>query len=145
INPQTLTITIDKWLGLDTDADSLVVERVYPRKKISPVLISSGSKLKLDLKGYEMAIYEIFPMKEAQRPLLAGAIFSTSQTDNGFKINVLDVDKNSGGARFLNPQQFSNVQVDNHQMKADQVLLGPSPQQAVVQKFIVNQPNSHHL
>jgi len=145
INPQNLAVKINKKLGLPEDADSLVVERVYPRKKISPVLASSGSSLHFDLNGYEMAIYEIFPLKSAKRPLLAGATFSTSQTDNKYQINVLNVDEANGGAHLLNPKQFPEVQLNNQSENTDNLSLKASPNVPVIQSSTVRQSDSNHL
>jgi hypothetical protein len=145
INPQKLKVTINLRLGLTGDVDSLVVEQVYPRKEISPVLASSGSSLTFELKGYETAIYELFPLKDAQRPLLAGATFTTSKTDNGYKITVLNVDKKDGGAHFLNPKRFPNVQMNGEQISAGQVSLQTSSPTLVVQKSVVHHPNSNQI
>jgi hypothetical protein len=143
--PQVLNVDLSKRLGLAEDADSLVVERVYPQKEISPVLVSSGSSLTFDLKGYETAVYEIFPLKEAQRPLLAGAVFTASQTDNGYKINVLHVDPKEGGAHFLNPDQYPNVRMNNQQMSAGEISLSASNTPAVVRKSSVHHPEKNQL
>jgi hypothetical protein len=145
IDPQVLKMNLNKRLGLAEDADSLVVERVFPRKKISPVLISSGSELSFDLNGYETAIYEIFPLKDAQRPLLAGATFTASQTDSGYKINVLHVDPKDGGAHFLNPQKFPNVQRDNRKMSAEQVSMSASTPGQIVKKSVTSHPDDNQL
>jgi hypothetical protein len=144
-NPQVLNVDLNKRLGLSENADSLVVERVYPQKEISPVLVSSGSDLTFNLKGYETAVYEVFPLNEAQRPLLAGATFAASKEDGNYSIKVLHVDPKGGGAHFLNPDQYPNVQMNQQQISADEVSLSASAPTSVVHESAVHHPEKNRM
>ncbi|MCU0276756.1 MAG: alpha-galactosidase [Acidobacteria bacterium] len=83
IEPQELRIGLDPALGFDAGAGQLVLERVYPTRFIDPRLRAAGEELKVALDGFETAIYELFPVAEARRPLLAGALFSGAVGESG--------------------------------------------------------------
>jgi hypothetical protein len=90
--------------GLDADASSLVLERVYPSRWVSPKLYKAGELLELSLGGYETAIYELYPIAEADVPLLTGAMFDVVNTQDGS--SVLSVYESSHAAKLMNPDQF---------------------------------------
>lgn len=122
ITEKDLDFTIAHKLGIDNNADSLVVERVYPNRWISPRLFATGSELHLPLKGYETAIYEIFPVKSAKVPLLAGAGFSVNtNSTGGYSISVQSPDAHEGGARLLNPGIVENASVDGTTVRPGQL------------------------
>ena len=83
IIPDTLKVELSPADGLDPDASSLVLERVYPTHWISPKLYRAGMNIHLVLDGYETAIYELYPASEARKPLLTNAEY-----------DLLDVEKN---------------------------------------------------
>lgn len=139
INPQKLSVTFDESLGLTENSDSLVVERVYPQKWISPALRSSGSDLTANLEGFETAIYEIFPLTDAKRPLLAGATFEPSK--DGTQIKVIDVNEKDGGAHFLNPDIISNVRMNGQEVDPEQFSLAGSPNKSIIRQSKVHYPN----
>jgi hypothetical protein len=82
IAPGTLKADLSPALGLDPDASSLVLERVYPTRWISPQLYRAGSVVELPLAGYETAVYELYPVADAKRPLIAGVRFDASARDS---------------------------------------------------------------
>ena len=69
-----LTVGLDASYGLDPIAASLVLRRLYPTRWTSPKLSKAGDMVTLPLDGFEMAVYEVFPLSEATEPLLAGAV-----------------------------------------------------------------------
>jgi hypothetical protein len=102
IQPQTLKASLSSSLGLDPKASSLVVERVYPTRRISPKLYKAGLNLEIPLQGYETAVYEIYPAEEALEPLLAGVTFEVLQeSENKYAVRFYDAKR---GARLLNPE-----------------------------------------
>lgn len=103
IEPQTLRFSLSELLGLDPDADALVLERIYPNRWVSPQLYSSGSEIKISLPGYETAIYEIYPLREAKVPLLAGRIYELSKkNEREFILKFYDGEEE---ARLLNHEK----------------------------------------
>ena len=105
-NPDVFTKSIDVTLsretGLEKNAADLVVEQVYPFRKILPVLYSSGKTLTMSLDGYETAVYEVYPVSCAKRPLLAGVIFEDVLKDDGtYVIKILET---GDQIRLLNPE-----------------------------------------
>lgn len=144
IEEQSMEITLNEILGISGDAKSLVVERVYPQRWISRVLASSGSAIRVDLQGYETAIYEIFPLMGTERPLLAGAVFEIEKSSDGHRITVLDIPNPDGGAQFLNPGSVQKVRFDNQDIEPDQVLLSGSPSPAMVNETKTRQFNGRN-
>lgn len=101
IEPQTVRLKFSESLGLDADADSLVLERVYPTHWVSPELYSTGSVVDIPLQGYETAIYEIYPLEEATIPLLAGRVYKLSRKNE--REIILTFYEGREDARLLNP------------------------------------------
>ena len=119
---QSITFKLDPAKGMADSACSLVLERTYPTHWISPNLYAAGATITLPLQGYEAAIYEVYPLKEAKRPLLAGAEFEVDKSsDHDYGIHLLD---KNGEVKFLNPTMISTVKIDNHETKVDQLNIG---------------------
>ncbi len=78
----TLRVDLLRDYGIGPDADSLVLERVYPDRWISPRLYALGSRLELPLTGYETAIYELHPLSEKLIPLVAGCEYEIRSIQN---------------------------------------------------------------
>ena len=110
IEPAGLTVRLSPSLGLDRDADSLVLERVYPSHWISPHLSKAGSALTLPLGGYETAIYELYPLKRATLPLVAGVVFEPEKTD-GNTCRLSCYTPAGENARILNPGIVASVRL----------------------------------
>lgn len=106
IEPRTLKIKLDPAQGLCPGASSLVMERVYPSRWISPELTAAGASVEVTLQGYETVIYEFYPLETAEEPLLAGVIFHRLQTGrNDYKIRVRSPGKR---IRLLNPEKVND-------------------------------------
>ncbi|MFO7889121.1 MAG: alpha-galactosidase [bacterium] len=109
IENQNIRIILDHDLGFSSQAQSLVLERVYPDRYISPTLYASGDSIDISLMGYETAVYEIYPLKESEYPLLAGTVFSIEEiTDSLVNYNIYTVDDH---VRLLNPDKVTNESV----------------------------------
>ncbi len=118
-NPQMKEQNIDVKLapayGMDPEAHSLVLERVYPDHWISPNLYAAGATITLPLKGYESAIYEVYPLDSAHRPLLADVSFREIRAGgNNYQIDVLETGKEAG---FLNPAAVASLKVDGQEIR----------------------------
>ena len=68
--------------GLDPKSSSLVLQRLYPTRWTSAKLYKAGDRITLPLEGFETAVYELYPLKDATEPLLAGAEYSVVGTEN---------------------------------------------------------------
>jgi hypothetical protein len=113
--PQTLKVSLSSSLGIDANASSLVLERVYPTRWISPKLFKAGSRLDIPLQGYETAVYEIYPVAEASVPLLAGVTFEVIQySESSYVIKFYDAER---GARLLNPERIRTAKYDGKSVK----------------------------
>lgn len=107
---QHIEVKLDPAYGMDPEARSLVLERVYPDHWIAPDLYAAGASIRIPLEGYESAIYEVYPLDSAARPLLAGVSFRVkSHEGNKDQIEVL---KRGRKAKFLNPEEVASVTIN---------------------------------
>ncbi len=110
MQPQTLRVKLAPSQGLEPTAASLVLERVYPDRWISPELYAAGAEIDLPLAGYETAIYELFPLMEADRPLMAGVRFAVDSI-SGSRVTLRLFDE-TARARLLNPEKVRTLRLD---------------------------------
>ncbi|MHB1921668.1 MAG: alpha-galactosidase [Chitinophagaceae bacterium] len=133
---QNIRIRLDPAKGLNPEASSLVLERIYPTHWISPDFYAAGSTLILPLDGYETAIYEIFPVKQATQPLVAGVVFQTgSSRGNRDEIKVL------GGSQdpsLLNPEQVSSIRVNGKLQPLNRIRVPSEPLAKMVKNVILS-------
>ncbi|MBL0177003.1 MAG: alpha-galactosidase [Ignavibacteria bacterium] len=83
IDVDGLRVQLLQAYGVDPAAVDLVIEKVYPERWISPRLYKANETILLPLVGYETAIYEVYPLAEARRPLLAGLTFARAPSAQG--------------------------------------------------------------
>jgi hypothetical protein len=83
IVPQALTVGLSPAMGFDAAARGLVLERVYPTRFIDPRLRAGGEDIEIALDGFETAVYELYPLEEAMRPLPVGVEFSGRVNEDG--------------------------------------------------------------
>ncbi len=101
IEPSTLKVALSASEGFSLDAKSLVLERVYPDRWISPRLYASGQSFEIPLEGYETAVYEIFPLDSAHTPLISDVRFERKDfRGNTYTLDFYDAGRN---VRLLNP------------------------------------------
>jgi hypothetical protein len=105
IEPASLEVALSTAAGIDAGASSLVLERVYPTHWVSPELHRQGESIALPLEGFETAIYEIYPVGQADAPLLAGASYDIGAAGEGG--GRLSVYTGGRSARLLNPDRFT--------------------------------------
>jgi len=132
IEPQTLSIKLSPELGLDSQADSLVLERIYPDRWVSPQLYKAGSVIDLTLQGYETAIYELYPLQQAKIPLVGGRRFELKIV--GKKDLLLTVYEGKGEARLLNPALVEAVKIDEKTVVPHQFKIKSQPFLKTVEK-----------
>ncbi|MDH5405395.1 MAG: hypothetical protein OEX80_02530, partial [Candidatus Aminicenantes bacterium] len=135
IEPNTLKVKLSPACGLNADADSLVVERVYPTRWIDPKLYSAGASIELPLDGYETAIYEIYPLQEADVPLLAGVIFdSVSANGSLYNMKIYHATKD---ARILNAEKVKSITYAGKQIDSVELLISAEPLAEPVSDYLV--------
>jgi hypothetical protein len=96
-------------LGLDLKASSLVLEKIYPTRWISPKLYKAGDIVALELNGFETAVYEIYPIEDATAPLLAGAPYDIISSGPEYSIQFHN---SSEDAKLLNPSLVTSISID---------------------------------
>jgi hypothetical protein len=108
IERSVLKVRFDAADGLDENAASLVLERVYPSRWISPRLYRCGEVAEFPLEGFETAVYELYPLADATRPLIAGVRFDERTLEDGRRaITVFE-----GKPLLLNPRMVSALTVE---------------------------------
>jgi hypothetical protein len=107
IEPQMIFLKLTEELGVEEKADSLVLEKVYPVRRVSSQLYAAGSVLEIPLRGYETAVFEIYPLEEATRPLVTGRRYEVSK--EGERETILHIYEGTERARILNPNLIKTV------------------------------------
>ncbi|RLE01692.1 MAG: hypothetical protein DRJ11_09065 [Candidatus Aminicenantes bacterium] len=123
IEPRVLRIRLEPSLGISPTAAQLVVERKYPAGWVYPRLVKTGEDLYLPLAGYETAVYEIYPVEEADKPLLAGRLFEWRPTSAGE--GELLCYPGQKEAYFLNPDLVANVEIKGESFAPRNIKLPP--------------------
>jgi hypothetical protein len=117
IEAKKLQVELSSSAGLDPKASSLVLERNYPSRWISPKLFRTGDKVEIPLEGYETAIYEVFPVGEAKEPLLAGVPFDIAHKEGGG--DVIIVYESPDKAKLLNGDKVAKIGVNGTNARPD--------------------------
>ena len=124
IESQILKVSLSPSLGVDPKASSLLLERVYPTRWISPKLYKAGSRLDIPLQGYETAVYEIYPVADATEPLLAGVNFEVLQeSESNYVIKFYEVER---GVRLLNPEMIRTAKYGGKSVKPNKLSIPTS-------------------
>lgn len=140
IEGKTLNVKLDTAMGLCWNASSLVVERVYPNRWISPRLVSAGAIVKIPLKGYETAIYEIYPLDEAQEPLVADVVFDAAEEKgHTYSLDVREIGKH---ARLLNPGTVKEIKVNGKPVQLHELVLSATGKTELVEAVTAVQKNN---
>ncbi|MBI5645596.1 MAG: alpha-galactosidase [Ignavibacteriae bacterium] len=115
-----LKVQLTHAFGVDADAQELVVEKVYPERWISPRLFKSGESMSLPLGGYETAVYEVYPLREARRPLIAGVPFvATAANAQEYRISLYG---KADELVLLNPGTVSTMTMEGRSTTMQQLL-----------------------
>ena len=114
IEPAILKVKLDPALGFNQEASSLVVEKTYPVRWISPELYKSGDVVNIPLDGFETAIYEVYPVRETDVPLLAGVYFDVVSSARDYSVLYHN---SSDDAKLLNPSVIKSVSINGKQVE----------------------------
>ncbi len=139
IAPKVLPVILSPALGMDPEASSLVLERVYPSRWISPELYAAGVQIDLPLDGYETAIYEVYPVGEAQQPLLSGPVFEVKDHQNN-RI-TMNVYKTGSAVKLLNPESISKMTVNGKKVNVSGLQVIKKPVSLLSQGTVVRTEN----
>ena len=102
IDRATIDVSLSRSFGIEQGAQSLVLERVYPTRWIAPRLYREGANITIPVDGFETAVYEVYPLKEATVPLVAGVTFEEPSV-SGSHI-AMQYHPAEGAGLLLNPQ-----------------------------------------
>ena len=118
VEDDELRITLTPEDGLDEDAVNLVIEQVYPYRRILPQLYGAGSILTIPLDGYETAVFHVYPLESSRRPLLADARFTLNTDKNVLNYTVYETGPD---VKFLNPQLIGDLYIDGKKAAIQQL------------------------
>jgi hypothetical protein len=133
IEDQSITIKLDPGQGLDPKSSSLVLEKVYPTNWISPDLFSAGAEIDTPLKGYETAVYEIYPLSEANQPLIAGAEFDIAKKE-GIKYQI-KLYQAGDKVRLLNPEIVESLTLNGNPVNLYDLSINNSKESEIVKSY----------
>jgi hypothetical protein len=108
INQNKLKVDLSPSFGIDPRAVQLVVEKVFPYRWVSPKLYKAGDQFDIPLEGYETAVYEIYPISEADVPLVGGMIYDTYLKGGNLWENIY---KTTGEIKLLNPETIKSISI----------------------------------
>ncbi len=120
IEKKELTLTLSEQYNVNPQARNLVLERIYPTRWIDPRLYAAGDRITLPLDGFETALYRLYPLEEANEPLLAGVIFDQQMEGRKATIRILS---NAGQPRLLNPQLVRSAALDGKTVDAKRLTI----------------------
>ena len=118
IEKKKLVIDLAEKYNLNPQANNLVLERVYPTRWIDTKLYRAGDQITLPLEGFETAVWQLYPLKEASGPLLSGAIFDSRIDGNKTTIQIL---QSSEETRILNPQIVKTAVLNGQTVSAEKI------------------------
>lgn len=114
VTPGTLNIKLKPDFGLAYDAQSLVIEKVYPYHYILPRLYSAGDIVEIPLDGFETAIYEVYTVSDATTPLPAACRFDLLPA--GGTTWQLKLYQGGPNSVFLNAAALTSMQWEGKQL-----------------------------
>jgi len=128
-----LSIILDPKYGIDENATNLVIEQIYPKRYIFPQIFAAGSRLNIDLDGYETAIFEIHPLgcKDGM-PLIAGVPFERKVVNDEVVYTLLDEAKI---VKVLNPEIINKVTIDGKEIPFTQIY-NHLPKKVTIPEFV---------
>ncbi|MGC8751459.1 alpha-galactosidase [Hydrotalea sp.] len=122
IQSEQLTVKLSTQYGIADTAASLVLERVYPTHWVSPNLYAAGTTIVLpELQGFEVAVYRVYPLQKAVKPLLTNVIMQEANTNHeALNCAVLAT---TGKVQLLNPEMVKSVTINNELQNINQLII----------------------
>ena len=106
IDSTHISVQLSPAYGLNANAQNLVIEQVYPYHQVLPRMFKAGDLVTFTLKGYETAIFEIYPIDQAMYPLISGAKFNIEKiSDNQLIYRLFDINN----PELLNPKTVTKI------------------------------------
>jgi len=131
--PSEITLKLDPGQGLDRKAGSLVLERIYPDHWISPVIYAAGARVSLPLSGYTTAVYELYPLEQADKPLLAGVTYDQDSTrGDAYSFHVLKVGPE---VHLLNPWMVRSLKANGQAQDLNHIHMHFPEADSIISKF----------
>ena len=124
INSDTIHLKLNPVFGLNEKAKNLVVEQIYPYRKIFPKLYVAGQNISIYLKAYETAVFDVYPAESTHRPLLADVIFDLKTNGKNLNYKIYKTGKN---ARFLKPENIRIIKTNGHKASMKHLFLKETP------------------
>jgi hypothetical protein len=143
IEKQTISFELAPAHGLDVEADDLVIDRVYPTRYIMPDLYRSGSTVTVELDGFETAVFEVYPLNEADVPLVTDTEFFVRQ--NFDKTYIIRCYNRGPRSRLLNPQVVENLSDGAKTLEAANLRLEQRPVASVPVHGSVSKITAHSV
>jgi len=137
ITQAKLDVELSTAQGLDPNASSLVIEKVYPTHWIDPKLHKAGEAIRIPLDGYETAVYEIYPVDEAMVPLVAGVTFDVV-ANSGYEYSI-QYHNASPGAKLLNSSVIKSIQESGKDTKVDTLSINTEATPSVLDHVFFDQ------
>jgi len=117
IEPANLKVNLGTYETFTPDAKPLIVEQVYPYRRILPNFYSAKENVSISLQGYETAIYEVYPLKETSTPLLAGVRFEVvKKKGNRYHLRIYPGVRKP---KLLNPKDVKSVEYEGKRVEVD--------------------------
>lgn len=87
----------------------LVLERIYPTQWIAPELYKTGDEIEIELGAYETAIFNVYELSEATKPLLSNVVFEEkTNNENNCELTIL---RKTGNTQVLNPSFVKKIRM----------------------------------
>jgi hypothetical protein len=138
IESSNITIALDAALGMDLKASSLVLQRLYPTRWTSPKLYKTGDLVSLPLDGFELGVYEVFPVSEATEPLLAGVVYDITE-QSGLK-RAYALHTPSADVKILNPAVLKSADETTKELQKVVSNLKKTSMPELVKQYKVGSP-----
>lgn len=118
VQPQILYIPLDSKYGIDPMASNLVIEKTYPLGFVSPQLYSAGGMIKIELQGYETAIFDIYPIEKTEMPLVAGVKYNRTINSGEVEYQLFGC---NAEAKIMNPDKAKSIIFNDEEIKSTKI------------------------
>jgi hypothetical protein len=106
ISSDSISFVLSDKNGMNKNASNLVLEQIYPRNIISPKLYKTGDRIRVNLSGFETAIYRLYPLENSSKPLITNVDY-VDVSSNEYKLHPVNEN-----ISILNPQKITQIKYD---------------------------------